>query len=107
PPPDAQTHLWSDTMVEGLGLEWTVAREATEYKPASVFAPDRTAPGGADLLAQLSPELPELLKHVTVSKVLPVQGPAESFEPLLRLKDGTPFLVAAQPGSGTGGKGAG
>jgi len=40
-----------------------------------------------------------------VSKALLVQGPAGSFEPLLRLKDGTPLIVTAQPGA-RGGAGA-
>jgi Aerotolerance regulator N-terminal/von Willebrand factor type A domain len=104
PPPDVQTHLWSDAMVEGLGLEWTVAREATELKPGATVSPERTASPGSDLLGQLGAELPELLKHVSVSRVLGVQGPPGSFEPLLRLKDGTPLIVTAQPGARGSGK---
>jgi hypothetical protein len=107
PPPTEHTHLWSDTMIEGLGLEWTIAREAKEFTPAVPFAQERPVPSGADLLGQLSAELPELLKHVSVSKILPVQGPSGSFEPLLKLADGTPFLVMAQPGASATGKPAG
>jgi hypothetical protein len=107
PPPAAQTHLWSDAMVEGLGLEWTIAREAKELKPAAAFAQERVVPSGADLLGQLAAELPELLKHVSVSRILPVQGPAGSFEALIKLADGTPFLIMGQPGASASGKPAG
>jgi hypothetical protein len=99
PPPKAQTHLWSDAMVEGLGLEWTVAREAKELKPAAALSLERVVPSGADLLGQLAAELPDLLKHVSVSRILPAQGPAGSVEPLLKLADGTPLLIMGQPGA--------
>jgi hypothetical protein len=107
PPPNEQTHLWSDAMVEGLDLGWTIAREATDLKAEAAFAQDRTAPAGLDLLGQLSAELPELLKHVSVFKVLPIQGPSGSFEPLLKLADGTPVLVMGQPEASAGKIGAG
>lgn len=99
PPPSEQTHTWTDAMTEGLGLEWTIAREARVYNPGALLLPDRPTPSGPDLLEQLAAELPELIKHIHVTRALPIEGPPGSFEPLLTLADGSPLLVMAQPGA--------
>jgi hypothetical protein len=98
PPPTEQTHLWTDSMVEGLGLDWSIGREAKDLKPGVSLSLQRPTPSGADLLSLLSAELPELVKHVDVSKVLTL-GPSNSYEPLLTLADGTPLLIMGQAGS--------
>ena len=99
PPAATQTHAWTDAMVDGLGLEWQVARETTAYSTRATLSPDRTSYSGPDLLDQISAELPDLLKHVSVSQALAVFGPPGSFEPLLSLADGKPLLIMGQPGA--------
>jgi len=99
PPTGVQTHTWSDAMVNGLGLEWQIGREARTYAPAATLPADRTTPSGVDLLDMLTAELPELVKTVNVTQVLPLTGGPGAFEPLLRLADGSPLLVMAQPGA--------
>jgi hypothetical protein len=99
PPRDPQTHTWTDAMTSGLGLEWTISREPRQFSPQATLFPERPIPSGPDLLEQLSGELPELLKHVHVTQMLPLSGPPGSFEPLLTLADGSPLLVTGQPGS--------
>jgi hypothetical protein len=42
-------------------------------------------------------ELPELVRSVTVSRVLPIQPAGDGFDTLLSLADGTPWIVASTP----------
>jgi hypothetical protein len=100
PPHAAQTHTWPDAMNGALGLHATFAREAVTLDPPAAPAPT-PGPGGADLLEVVAPELPELVKAVRVTRVLPVTSQAGTFEPVLSLDDGRPALVTI-PRSGDG-----
>ncbi len=112
PPAAAQTHAWSDTMNEALGLAWSIARTATDFAPRVSLAQDRSGWSGPDLLAVIAAELPELVRPVRVGRALGVTGPADSFDTLLAIEvpgAGTaagattmPLLVvarASQPGA--------
>lgn len=97
PPPEITVHLWADGFVSALGLDWTIAREARGYTPATELA-EPAPTGGTDLLALLSGEMPELVKPVRVSRVLPVETGGRGADVLLRLKDSTALLIAGTPG---------
>lgn len=104
PPANVQTHTWTDAFVTAMGVAWTPPREARTLEPRLTIAPDRApaGPGGADLLAMIAAEIPELGKPVTVGKVLaPVATDAAgaAFDVLLRLADGTPLVVASTIGA--------
>jgi len=94
-PPAAETHLWSDAMTQALGLGWTLSREPRTLTPAEGLA---AGAADADLLAILAPELPELAKPVTVSRLLTVESPPGGFDTLLSLTDGSPLVITGRPG---------
>lgn len=127
PTPDAQSHTWT----EGLGR--ALARNAGDQARGSeeqaggtgtlglgLQALDLTAspaglsgtvstPGGegelagADLLAQLRPDMAELARPVAVQRLLPVTGPATvPMLPLLTTTDGRPLLMVTGGGTSTG-----
>jgi len=103
PPSHEQTHLWTDAMIEALGLDWSIGREPRTLSPAGVLTSQRVLPAGPDLLELLAPELDSLAKPVAFSRILDITAPAGSFEPLLTLSDGTPILVMGQAGTGEAG----
>jgi hypothetical protein len=106
PPPQATVHLWADGMVRDLGLPWTVAREAKSLGDGGVgLAAEPGAAVGRDLLALLQPEMADLVKPVRVFKVLPVEAAAGAPGAMLKLTDGTPFLIAAHPAAHEGTEG--
>jgi hypothetical protein len=94
PPAGAQTHVWSDEMTQGLGLPWTISREARDLTPAMGISPDRGTPD-IDLLEPLAAEFAALVRPVQVSRVLPVETTG-SATPLMTLSDGTPLLLLGQ-----------
>lgn len=97
PPAELTVHLWTDSFTGALGLDWTIAREARAF-PTPMELLDQAPTAGADLLAMLAGELPELVKPVRVSRLLPVETGARGAEVLLRLKDSTPLLLSGPPG---------
>ncbi|HYE63459.1 MAG TPA: BatA domain-containing protein [Phycisphaerales bacterium] len=99
PKEGVQIHTWTDAMLAGLSLQWQIGRESRTLSPAATLPPERLTPSGPDLLELLAAEMPELVKSVTVSQVLPLTGGPGAFETLLRLADGSPLLVMAQPGA--------
>jgi len=103
PPAQATVHLWTDAMGRDLGLPWTAGREARIYPQAIGLSGDRQPSTGAqprDMLALLSVELPELVGPVRILRALPVEPAAGAQSTtLLRLTDGSPFLLASPPGA--------
>ncbi|CAG0995759.1 hypothetical protein PHYC_02550 [Phycisphaerales bacterium] len=103
-PPGVETHLWADSFVNAAGLDWTIARSAIDLPAKARIGMERTPSPDMDLLSFVSGELTELIKPVTVSRVLPVEGRADSLQPLLSLEDGTPLVIVAPPGAREGGR---
>jgi hypothetical protein len=109
PPTSVQTHLWTDGFTEAMGLEWSFAREARVIEPRMPLSADRPTPSGPDLLELVAAEIPELAKPVTVAKLLapttggtsPTSNTSANFDVLLKLADGTPFVISASPPSNT------
>lgn len=112
PPPEATVHLWTDAMVRELGLGWRVAREPRRYDEGEGGGDvgdggDRRAGGGiglddkpesSPLLSLIAAEIPALVKPVRVFRALPVEEVSRQSEVLLKLADGTPWLVMGEPG---------
>jgi hypothetical protein len=108
PPAGATVHLWADTMLQGLGASGlSVAREARAVEPtirlsSAARGPSSDAPGdsaGAEgLLGVVAGELDELLRPVTLTKVLPftVEPGAGEGSPVLSLDDGSVVVWAGQ-----------
>lgn len=100
PPAQATVHLWPDAMSRELGLPWTAGREARAFTPPAAISAQSapSLPGQSrDMLALLGPELTDLVGPVRVHKALPVEA-ADGAAALLRLADGSPFLLASIPG---------
>lgn len=99
PPPEATVHLWSDAMVRELGLGWRVAREPRQFESPGVGLDDK--PETSPLLSLISAEIPALVRPVRVQRALPIEELSRHSEVLLRLADGTPWLVAGETGAST------
>ncbi|MBS0197124.1 MAG: BatA domain-containing protein [Planctomycetes bacterium] len=97
PPVGIDAHVWTDAMNASLGLSWQVAREARTLTPPGTIAPLKA--DAHPMLEVIAAELPTLVKGVTVSKLLDVRAPSGAFEAVLTLMDGSPLIVAGQPGS--------
>jgi len=100
PPTEASVHLWSDEMVRALNLPWRIAREARFEGEGGVALSDE-APESA-LLELIKSETPTLARPVRVLRVLAPDEIGRSTDVVLRLADGTPWLIADEPGSGEG-----
>lgn len=91
---------WTDLAASRLGLDWRWAREAVaagEGETDVALADDQPT---SELLALLGSELGELIKPVRVARVLPVAEGVEPSQVVLRLSDGSPWMVWS-PGGGT------
>ncbi len=98
PPVGVTVHLWTDDFTRALGLNWTIAREALaapEDNPATL---DPDAPPSA-ILAMIRDELEPLLRPVGLFQTLPITLEGSGSRVLLRRSDGSPWLVAASPGT--------
>jgi hypothetical protein len=93
PGEDQTVHLWTDAFVAAMGLEWEIAREPTEHAgEGGARIATRDAPDG--LLGLLAAELGELAAPVAIDRSLPPTSLDRDARVLLRLDDGTPWLVA-------------
>lgn len=90
---------WTDRLAAGLDLPWTFAREPRAAEGAALVVP---AGNDAGPLSLLGPELAELVKPVRVSRLLPVQAPADKTHTLLALADGTAVASTTVPESSRG-----
>ncbi len=95
PAADATVHLWTDAMTRELGLSWRLAREPKQYEDP--IALDEQAVN-SPLLALIAAELPSLVRPVLVMRTVPPDDLGPQTEVLLKLKDGSPWLIASEPG---------
>lgn len=95
PPTDANVHLWTDAFERSLGLPVRFAREAKVYAEPAGLVPVDTDAG---MLRLLKGEMPELVRPITVSKALLVEREEATFDTLLALEDGAPWLISMRPG---------
>lgn len=94
PGADLTVQLWSDAFLKAMGLSWSVGREAV----APGAGGEISAGGSSELLSLLAAELEQLARPVRVTKLLKVEPAAGSAETLLSLKDGSPLVIAGNPG---------
>lgn len=95
-----QVATWTDLAASRLALDWRWAREAVaagEGETDVALADDQPT---SELLGLLGSELGELIKPVRVARVLPVAEGVEPSHVVLRLSDGSPWMVWS-PGGGT------
>ncbi|MBL0927956.1 MAG: hypothetical protein IBJ11_09955, partial [Phycisphaerales bacterium] len=134
PPAEATVHLWSDAFTKAFEVPWRLAREALvspEDRPfrlqppsgaggaaagpgagpgAGPSAPVSNLAGRPGVLSLIAAELPDLLKPVSVRRVLPLEETPKDAEVVLTFDDPSapgrvrPWIVAAEPGEGASGK---
>ena len=106
----AQT--WPDAMNRGMGLTWTIAREPVVLGADGAELPRLVGgveemPGltaALDPLSSLRGELAELVRPVSVSRMLPVTAAGEGATALLNMSDGSTLLwMATLPGGSAAG----
>jgi hypothetical protein len=79
-----------------MALPWRLAREPQRFdEPIGVEDKGITSP----LLELIAAEMPSLARPVGVTRALPAEELGRETEVLLTLKDGTPWLIAAEPGA--------
>lgn len=99
-PPGRETaQLWTDYFLDAFGLDWTVAREARQSPEGIGLTVPVGATDASALLSLVSAELEDLVRPVRVWRSLPVRAPAPA-EAVLSLSDGSPWIVAGEPGRG-------
>ncbi len=98
-PPSGGAQLWTDAFLSTTGLGWSIAREARSYAPATDLA---DVPATSGLLALIAGEIGELARPVRVSRVLPVDPGSAGADVVLRLRDGTPLVLAGAARAGEG-----
>lgn len=96
PAAEATVHLWTDAMARDLGLAWRLAREPRDYDTPMTLDDQRL---DSPMLSLIAAELPGLVKAVSVFRGVPPEDLGRQAEVLLRLKDGSPWVVADEPGS--------
>lgn len=97
PAAEATVHLWTDAMTRELGLAWRLAREPVKFdEPMSLD----DQPPSSPLLSLIASELPGLLRPVGVFRAVPPEGLDPASEALLSLKNGSPWIIASEPGGG-------
>ncbi len=97
PPPDATVHTWSDGFVRAFALDWRIAREPLIRESPARLAAEQ--PEHA-LTTLLRPEMAELTRAVGVTRTLPLESGTAA--DVLRLEDGTPWIMAARAGEHLG-----
>ncbi len=88
-----QVATWPDRAAQALGLNWRWAREAVEIgqEESGVALADEQPSG--ELLSLLGGELQSLTEPVRISRILPVEEGLEEDSTVLRLADGTPWMM--------------
>ncbi len=95
PAPEAPVQLWSDAMSRELGLDWRIAREAQSPDGGSIGIDPRA--GDSALLTLIRAEIEDLVRPVAVERYLPIESDVREADVVLRLADGTPWLVVGEP----------
>lgn len=94
---------WTDRAAAALELNWRWAREATnvgEDESGVALADEQP---NSDLLSLLGSELTDLTKPVRVLRALPVEEGVEEDSIVLRLADGTPWMMWTTAGGSSRG----
>ena len=94
------TQVWTQEVRTALGVDWSIARDVTTLDAPSTLAPGLAAAG---LLEQIAAELPELVRSVTVSRLLEVRAGADGMDTLLATADGRPVAVSTIAGASESG----
>ncbi len=94
PPGEANVHGWTDQLSQALGLPWRIDLEVTEPGTKLLLSPEQPQ---SELLSLISADLTELVKPVTVRRLLAVDAAQTRAETVLALADGSPFLIAGSP----------
>lgn len=100
PPADAEVHLWPDSLREALGSKITLAREVETHTEEPLALSGEA--GASPILSWIGAELEELVKPVTVSRLLPVLGAPADAQTVLSLGDGRPWVLTFPPGAPEG-----
>ncbi len=103
PPSREAAPLWADQMLAAMQLEWTVAREVQSWPQGAGLSAGSVEQDASGLLSLVSSELEDLVKPVRVWRSIPIAAPAPA-ETVLRLADGSPWVIAGAP-EGGGGRG--
>ncbi len=91
PPTEPTVHLWPDEMARAFGLSWRLAREASEFEAPITLAADQPL---SLALAHIREELKDLAGPVRVFKTLAIDGEATGASELVRLADGSAWIIA-------------
>lgn len=94
PPAGEALHLWTERFVSELRLPWLLEREAARPADTSVNGDSAAA---SQLLRLVAGELVELTRSLQADLTLVFAEPPRSAEVLLRLGDGSPWIVAERP----------
>ena len=97
PPAARMASAWADRMLSACGLAWTVSREPRDEPEGAGLASEQPA---SALLAQLAPELRDLVSPVVVSRRHSIEVPAATGETLLAMRDGAALAASAPVGRG-------
>lgn len=94
------TQVWTEQVRSLVGIDWSIARDVTTLASPATLVPGNASGG---LLSQVASELPELVRSVTVSRLLDVRAGADGLDTLLATSDGRPVVVSTTAGVGEGG----
>ena len=106
PPSRDAAPLWADQMLSAIRLEWNVAREVQTWPQGVGLTAGSVGTDASELLSIVSSELEDLVKPVRVWRSIPITAPAPT-ETVLRLADGSAWVIAGSPGADEGGGGRG
>lgn len=102
PPKEPVAQTWADTLTAS-GWAFSVAREVRLHEPPLKLAVTASGASSEGPLGLLGSELEELIKPVSVSRSVMLSGPSDSFDSLLSMSDGSPFLAIARRTDGARG----
>ncbi len=99
PPEQDQVATWTDRAQRALDLKWRWAREASNVGPdeSGLALADDQPP--SDLLSLLGGEVSDLSKPVRVMRTLPIDEGVEEDSVVLRLEDGSPWMMWTTAGA--------
>ena len=100
PPAKDSVQLWTDSMTESLGLEWTIAREPIE--PPEGTRIDTDSRNSSRLLSLIAGELGQLASSVSFQKILPIESTHNGESSILNLTDGSMLLASTHPMTASG-----
>jgi len=98
-----QVATWTDRATTHLDLKWRWAREAAALGEDESGVPLADDQPPSELLTLLGSELNELIKPVRVTRALPIEDGVEPNQVVLRLADGSPWMMWTTAGDSAGG----